>query len=88
MRLVFIPQYALAFGCALWVLFAPSFGSQVPHLRLVNCGLAPLLGTKIPPQNPADLLPTEFSPHNHSSPMSGEVSRSDGEVSFVPLAVV
>ncbi|MBO5805816.1 MAG: hypothetical protein J6R10_03040, partial [Tidjanibacter sp.] len=45
-------------GCALWVLFAPSFGSQVPHLRLVNCGLAPLLGTKIPPQNPADLLPT------------------------------
>ena len=25
------------------------------------------------------LLPTEFSPHNHSSPMSGEVSRSDGE---------
>ena len=27
------------------------------------------------------LLPTEFSPHNHSSPMSGEVLRSDGEVS-------
>ena len=26
--------------CALWVLFAPTFGSQVPHLPLVNCGLA------------------------------------------------
>ena len=38
--------------CALWVLFAPPFASQVPHLPLVNCGLARLRGTKITSQNP------------------------------------
>ena len=42
--------------CALWVLFAPNCISQVPHLRQANCGLARLLGTKIPPQNPLAVL--------------------------------
>ncbi|MBO5805897.1 MAG: hypothetical protein J6R10_03465, partial [Tidjanibacter sp.] len=32
------------------------------------------------------VLPTECSPHDHSSPMSGEVSRSDGEVSRAKCA--
>ena len=38
--------------CALRVLFAPSYASQVPHLRQANCGLARLFGTKSPSQNP------------------------------------
>ena len=38
--------------CALWVLFAPNFRERHPHLRQANCGVAPLFGTKIPPQNP------------------------------------
>ena len=42
--------FSRPFGCALRVLFALHFASQVPHLRLVNCGLARLRGTKIPPQ--------------------------------------
>ena len=45
-------QNPLAGECALRVLFAPPFASQVPHLRQANCGLARLVGTKITSQNP------------------------------------
>ena len=48
--------FSRPFGCALRVLFAPPFASQVPHLRLVNCGLARLRGTKIPPQIAPEFL--------------------------------